>query len=72
MGEKLAWFFGITEPKFAYEIEEYHRMKEEEAKRTREDQTEKIAIGENGKISNIETISLETTNENRINHNRKL
>ena len=30
MGEKLAWWFGITQPKYLYEIEEYKRMKQEE------------------------------------------
>ena len=30
MGEKLAWWFGITKPKFLYEIEEFERMKKEE------------------------------------------
>lgn len=28
-GEKLAWFFGITTPKYQSAIDEYHRMKEE-------------------------------------------
>jgi hypothetical protein len=27
MGEKLAWMFGITSPKFEHEIEEYNRIK---------------------------------------------
>jgi len=29
MGERLAWFFGITAPKYQYIIDEYHRIKEE-------------------------------------------
>ena len=29
LGEKLAWFFGITTPKYQYIIDEYHRIKEE-------------------------------------------
>ncbi|XP_061172500.1 protein FAM177A1-like [Saccostrea echinata] len=29
-GEKLAWFFGITTPKYQYAIDEYYRLKEEE------------------------------------------
>ncbi|CAF1154460.1 unnamed protein product [Rotaria sordida] len=29
-GEKLAWFFGITKPKYYAEIQEYERMDEEE------------------------------------------
>ncbi|XP_041354532.1 protein FAM177A1-like [Gigantopelta aegis] len=31
-GEKLAWFFGITSPKYQYAIDEYYRLKEEEEK----------------------------------------
>jgi len=38
-GEKLAWFFGITSPKYHYEIEEYKRrvkeIKEEEEEEQR-------------------------------------
>ena len=30
MGEKLAWWFGITQPKYLYEIEEYLRMQKEQ------------------------------------------
>ncbi|CAF1055675.1 unnamed protein product [Adineta ricciae] len=29
-GEKLAWFFGITKPKYYAELQEYERMDEEE------------------------------------------
>ncbi|ELU06014.1 hypothetical protein CAPTEDRAFT_116445, partial [Capitella teleta] len=28
-GEKLAWFFGITSPKYQYAIDEYNRMRKE-------------------------------------------
>ncbi|XP_033733860.1 protein FAM177A1-like [Pecten maximus] len=31
-GEKLAWFFGITTPKYQYAIDEFYRLKEEEEK----------------------------------------
>lgn len=31
VGESLANFFGITSPKFQFEINEYHRMKAKEA-----------------------------------------
>ncbi|XP_048737801.2 protein FAM177A1-like [Ostrea edulis] len=31
-GEKLAWFFGITTPKYQHAIDEYYRLKEEEEK----------------------------------------
>ena len=30
IGEKLAWWFGITSPKYYYELQEFQRMKEEE------------------------------------------
>jgi hypothetical protein len=33
VGEKLAWWMGITSPKYYYEIQEAIRMKEEEEKR---------------------------------------
>ena len=32
-GEKLAFFFGITSPKYSYEINRYNRMMKEEAAR---------------------------------------
>jgi hypothetical protein len=31
-GEHLAWFFGITTPKYQYAIDEYYRLKEEVSK----------------------------------------
>lgn len=30
-GEKLAYFFGITSPKYSYEIKQYQKMAKEEA-----------------------------------------
>ena len=39
-GEKLAWFFGITSPKYYYELEEFKRMKEEEEERENKLQSE--------------------------------
>jgi hypothetical protein len=48
MGEKLAWWLGITKPKFLYEIEEYNRIKKEQEEREKEDQTEAIVIGADG------------------------
>ncbi|CAG5128394.1 unnamed protein product, partial [Candidula unifasciata] len=36
-GEKLAWFFGITSPKYGYALEEYKRMEKEiESERLRD------------------------------------
>ncbi|XP_064602495.1 protein FAM177A1-like [Liolophura sinensis] len=37
-GEKLAWFFGITSPKYQAAIDEYYRLKEEEEKEMAEAQ----------------------------------
>jgi hypothetical protein len=48
VGEKLAWWLGITKPKFLYEIEEYNRMKKEQEEKEKEDQTEAIVIGSDG------------------------
>jgi hypothetical protein len=42
MGEKLAWWFGITQPKYLYEIEEYKRMKQEEIEN--DSDTEEIVL----------------------------
>lgn len=36
-GEKLAWFFGITSPKYYWEIQEFKKMKEEEAERQKQE-----------------------------------
>nr|CAD7195756.1 unnamed protein product [Timema douglasi] len=36
LGESLANFFGITTPKYQYEIDEYHRMLAEEEERQRQ------------------------------------
>ena len=43
VGEKLAWWLGITKPKFLYEIEEYNRMKQEDEEG--DDVAEEIVIG---------------------------
>ncbi len=50
MGEKLAWWLGITQPKFLYEIEEYKRMQEEEAAKSDDDQAEEIVVGADGQV----------------------
>ncbi|XP_019627532.1 PREDICTED: protein FAM177A1-like [Branchiostoma belcheri] len=45
LGEKLAWFFGITSPKYQYAIDEYERMqrqdKEEQEEAEREAEAER-------------------------------
>lgn len=40
LGEKLAYWFGITSPKFQYEIDEFNRMKKEEADRVAREKAE--------------------------------
>lgn len=57
MGEKLAWWLGITKPKFFYEIEEYKRMKkeEEESQMEDDDRAEEIVIGPDGKVIDSNT-----------------
>ena len=47
MGEKLAWWFGITQPKFLYEIQEYERMKKEEEEANKDDVADEIIVGVN-------------------------
>lgn len=42
-GEKLAWFFGITSPKYQYAIDEYDRMKEEEEEEKKQMEREAAA-----------------------------
>ena len=39
-GEKLAWFFGITSPKYYYELEEYRRELEAEEERAKKEDIE--------------------------------
>ncbi len=36
-GERLAWFFGITSPKYYWEMQEFKRMKEEEEERRKKE-----------------------------------
>ena len=40
LGEKLAWWAGITSPKYYYEIEEFKRMREREAERAQREDAE--------------------------------
>jgi len=40
IGEKLAWWLGITSPKYYYEIQEALRMKEDEEKRKKDQDAE--------------------------------
>ena len=84
MGEKLAWWFGITKPKFLYEIEEYERMKKEEEERNKDDIAEEIVVGKvdintiesNGNISDkLTSVDNEEVEmsflENNLNENER-
>ncbi|KAK3094003.1 hypothetical protein FSP39_022793 [Pinctada imbricata] len=51
-GEKLAWFFGITSPKYQYAIDEYYRLKAEEEKEKAEE-TRRLEILEERKLSQV-------------------
>ncbi|KAI0220413.1 hypothetical protein LSAT2_028088 [Lamellibrachia satsuma] len=43
-GEKLAWLFGITSPKYQYAIDEYNRLEAEEKEEMEREEREKEAI----------------------------
>lgn len=49
VGEKLAWWLGITKPKFLYEIEEYNRIKQDE----QDDIAEEIVVGNTDKSVHV-------------------
>lgn len=54
-GEKLAWWLGITKPKFLYEIEEALRIKKEQEERNKEDEAEAVVVGVDGQIKIVDT-----------------
>merc|ERR1719225_186548 len=47
-GEKLAWFFGITSPKYYWELEEFKRMEAEEEERKKKEAEETFGWAEKG------------------------
>jgi hypothetical protein len=53
MGEKLAWWLGITQPKFLFEIEEYSRIQKSE--HNADDMAEQVTLGPDGKIRVVHT-----------------
>lgn len=67
IGEKLAWWLGITKPKFYYELEEHERLKkeQEEARENDDDRAEEILVGMDGKaivpenISHMNTVNID-------------
>lgn len=71
MGEKLAWWLGITKPKFQFEIEEYKRMQkeEEEARQYDEDIADEIVVGEDGRITELSTRDSIVPNSRKVNSN---
>ena len=60
-GEKLAWFFGITSPKYYYELQEFERMKEEE-----EEEEKRRKIDEHGwsNVSSPDALTNAVSGEN--------
>ena len=61
VGEKLAWWFGITSPKYYYELEEFKRMQEEE-----KEAEEKRKVDEHGwtNVSSSEIVTTPNVNQN--------
>ncbi|CAF4342814.1 unnamed protein product, partial [Rotaria sp. Silwood2] len=65
-GEKLAWFFGITKPKYYAEIQEYERMDEEEREAWR--QAFQDVEQTNHVLESIVTIPPQTSNLFTVSH----
>ena len=47
-GEKIAWFLGITSPRYYYEIEDFKRTQEEEEEEARKNKLETVGWMEDG------------------------
>lgn len=73
-GEKLAWWLGITKPKYLYEIQEYNRMKLEQEQFNVDDIAEEIIIGEdnNYTITNNSNQLTELNRTNELDLNKRL
>ena len=52
-GEKLAWFFGITSPKYYWELEEFKRMNAEEEERKKKEAEETFGWAEKGEENQV-------------------
>ncbi|CAC5364522.1 unnamed protein product [Mytilus coruscus] len=61
-GEHLAWFFGITTPKYQYAIDEYYRLKEEEEREKKQEEKRRQRIEEE-KLSHVEVDTKMPSNE---------
>ncbi|XP_046625003.1 protein FAM177A1-like [Neodiprion virginianus] len=68
VGESLANFFGITSPKFQFEINEYYRMKAEEAEAQRKEDLEMGGWTENNRnnLVNNSTSTEQVENSQRF------
>lgn len=76
-GEKLAWWLGITKPKFLYEINEYEEMMREQERRAQlEDPTDELVVGPGGEIimknksMDPESLQQPETNEHFVDDHR--
>lgn len=63
MGEKLAWWFGITKPKYLYEIEEFKRMQREQEENS---DTEEIELHYGTDLKEIRVVEKPITSLNQI------
>ena len=52
-GEKLAWFFGITSPKYYWELEEFKKMSAEEEELKKKEAEENFGWTEKGEESQV-------------------
>ena len=59
-GEKLAWFFGITSPKYYWELEEFKRMEAEEEERKKKEAEETFGWAEKGEEKQVINVELFT------------
>ena len=55
-GEKLAWFFGITSPKYYWELEEFKKMSAEEEELKKKEAEENFGWTEKGEESQVKFI----------------
>ncbi|PSN35238.1 Protein FAM177A1 [Blattella germanica] len=63
LGEHLASFFGITTPKYQYEIDEYNRMMAEEEEQRQKEDLEMGGWNDSGKLTETSTLPPEQSNK---------
>ncbi len=61
LGEKLAFFLGITSPKYQYAINEYNRLEEDEKRELDQEQVDKEIHRERVAIKQADRVYAETT-----------